>query len=300
MIEKPTILVTSLGRTGTQFFQVFFQEMIYRCTSLHEPDFFNFGQYHGAYEKTKQAVRQIKESGFFNLTVRKMLGQWDLLQISDERIKQNLSYKAAVKKVYQQRAKFVERQVGDVYVESSSAYRGLIDVLSGVYANHKIVYVLRDGRDWVRSKMNFGITYGHGRVRAIVQPFWPTAYDFENDPYQAQWGKMSRFEKLCWAWERLNRYALDTVKMNPNAKVFYFEDIFKSKESEQYLKELLSFVTDLDGVKVPSDNLSGWVKRQIHQSSGNFPRWTAWTSYQKMRFDEICGDLMQEQGYDLY
>ena len=38
VIEKPTILITSLGRTGTDFFAKLFAHVLPNCTSLHEPD----------------------------------------------------------------------------------------------------------------------------------------------------------------------------------------------------------------------------------------------------------------------
>ena len=96
MIDKPSIVITSLGRTGTKFFQELFADIIPDATSLHEPDYLNFGQYHGISERFRQLVRQMQESGFSNLIIRKALGKWSLITISDARLRGTLGYSEAV------------------------------------------------------------------------------------------------------------------------------------------------------------------------------------------------------------
>ncbi len=237
MIKKPSIIVTSLGRTGTLFFQALFQDIIPNGTSLHEPDYLNFGQYHGTGERIRQVIRQVRESGVSNLIIKKSLGKWSLLKLSNARLRGELGYTEAVEQVLKQPREFVHSRSGLVYTESSAAYRGLIDVLKDVYEQHRVVYIIRDGRDWVQSKMNFGTMYNKGRIRRVVSRTWPTAFEFEHDPYHSKWATMSRFERICWAWTRLNEYTLDTIRGNPYARVFRFEDIFKSKD--KYNREIL-------------------------------------------------------------
>jgi hypothetical protein len=298
MIKKPSIIITSQGRTGTQFFAVLFREIIPDGTSLHEPDYINFGQYHGSKERIRQVIRQLRESGVHNLVIKKMLGKWSLLKLSDARFRGDLGYTEAVQQVLRQRKKFVQSQSGSIYIESSTAYRGLIDVLKDVYEQHRVVYIIRDGRDWVQSKMNFGITYNHGKIRGLVQSPWPTALDIENDPYQAKWGTMSRFEKLCWAWVRLNEYALGTVNKNPHARVFRFEDIFKSNSGYEYLKDLVQFVTTFPDTKpIPIDSLDGRLEKRVHKSTTQFPAWEAWSLEHKKQFQTMCNPLMEKLGY---
>jgi hypothetical protein len=111
---------------------------------------------------------------------------------------------------------------------------------------------------------------------------------------------MSRFEKICWAWVRLNEYALGTIEENPNARAFRFEDIFKSRDRYQHLATLVDFATDLPGIEpVPSQALDGWLDRKIHGSSGEFPAWPNWSAQQKEQFIQICGPLMESLDYDI-
>ncbi|MGC9400542.1 MAG: hypothetical protein ACP5HM_15595 [Anaerolineae bacterium] len=298
MIEKPTIIITSLGRTGTKFFAALFRDLIPNAISLHEPDVFNFFQYESKKERIRQTVKQIQEVGLYNLFSRRAFGS--VIELSDSRMRNDFEYEEFARQLLKLRCEFVESREGTIYVESSIGYYGLIDVLSCVYECHRVVYVVRDGRDWARSHMNWGEMYGKGKLRSIFAHTWPTAPEIAEDPYADQWSKMSRFEKICWAWVRLNRYALDTIQQNPNARVFRFEDIFESEDRYQHLAELVNFATDMPGVDpVPAEALEGWLDRRIHKSSGDFPAWPEWSTQQKQQFKEICGSLMEELGYEL-
>jgi hypothetical protein len=298
MITKPTIIITSLGRTGTKFFQLLFQGLVRDGTSLHEPDYLNFGQYRELNKRIRRVIEQVQESGVSNLMIKKALGKWSLIELSDARMRGRLGYAEAVRRALDQRREFVRSRPGSVYIESSSAYYGLIDVLTEIYERHRVVYIIRDGRDWVRSKMNFGKMYKKGRIRGTVSYTWPTALEIGSDPYQSQWEAMSRFERICWAWAKLNGYALKTVSRNPGARVFRFEDIFNAQGNDQHLAELIRYAVALPGVEaVAGFALDGWLDRQVHTSDGPFPSWEQWSTGQKQRFRTICGPLMAELGY---
>lgn len=303
MIKKPTVIITSLGRTGTKFFYELFKEVIPNGTSLHEPDVFNIVQYRGKGELARQILKQIREAGVHNMIVRKGLGKWSLIKLSDARVRGELGYANAVQQVLSQRRKFVHSQSGDVYVESNVAYYGLIDVLKDVYEHHRAAYIIRDGHEWVQSWMNWGGMhggiYGKGRIVSIFAHNWPTALEIGNDPYKLKWDSMSRFEKLCWAWVRLNEYALGTIQENPNAMVFRFEDIFQSKDRYQHLANLVQFVTTFPHIDpIATDSLEGWLDRQVHKSVARFPSWEEWSAEHKQQFKTICGPLMEKLGYE--
>jgi hypothetical protein len=300
MIDKPSIIVTSLGRTGTKFFQLLFEELITDGTSLHEPDYFNFGQYRGAGERIRQAIRQMREAGVSNLVVRKSLGHWSLVELSDARVRGELGYAEAVRRVLDQRREFVRSRSGSVYVESSSAYYGLIDVLKDVYRQHRVVYLVRDGRDWVQSKMNWGRMYAKGGIGGLLSHTWPTALDVADDPYQSRWGSMSRFDRLCWAWVRLNEYALAAIQENPNARLFHFEGLFRSEDRYRYLEDLVRFSTTFPRAEpIAVGPFDGWLERQVHQSEARFPPWEGWSAEHRQQFEAICGPLMRDLGYEL-
>jgi hypothetical protein len=299
MIEKPTTIITSLGRTGTLFFATLFREIVPDSISLHEPDYFNFGQYRSPKEKIRKAIKQVRESGFFNLIIRKAFGKWNLRAVSDARVCGKLSYSDAAEQILDQRRCFINSQNGSLYVESSSAFYGVIDILPDVFAEHRVVYLVRDGRDWIRSMMNFtaAVMYGKGWLRALISPDWPTAVDLKDEPFAYRWPSMSVFEKLCWAWARLNEYALNSVRENQEARAFYFEDVFTGKSQGKYLQELVTFATPFSDIKLSIPDCSAYLGHKVHKSSARFPEWEDWSTHQKQHFHAICGPLMQHLGY---
>lgn len=306
MIDKPTIIITSIGRTGTKFFSILFEGIIPDSTSLHEPDFFKIIRYRGVDKKVKEIFKQVRTVGIRNILLRKLLGQWSLVLLSDARMKRDINIEKARRKVEQQRRNFVENRPGSMYIESNLGYYGLIDVLPKVYKRHRVAYIIRDGREWVRSWMAWGemqgrpgAIYGKSRIENLLGHRWPTALEIKEDIYHNKWFSMSDFEKLCWAWSRLNTYAIETIPKNPNARAFRFEDIFESKKRYQNLEELVQFVTTIPGVElVPSESLDGWLNNKVQKSSDQFPAWNEWTSKQKAQFMEICGPLMKKLEYE--
>jgi hypothetical protein len=187
---------------------------------------------------------------------------------------------------------------GSIYVEANIGYYGLLDITPQVFKNHRAIYLIRDGRDWVRSHMNWGEMYGKSNFRKLVSHTWPTASEIKDDPYREEWQTMSRFEKLCWAWTRLNSYALATVARNPDARLFHFEEIFLGKNKYLVLDDLVAFSTALLGIdKKELGNTSGWLEKITHKGSNEFPDWNEWNKEYKTQFETICGSLMEKLGY---
>jgi hypothetical protein len=304
VIKKPSIIITSLGRTGTRFFYTFFKEIVPESTSLHEPDVFQIvlPQHTSSSNWFKETLKRIhkrrKEVGFSNLIVRKALGKWSLIELSDARVRGELGYDTALQQILLQRSNFVNSRSGSVYIESNRAYYGIIDVLKDAYQQHKLAYIIRDPREWIRSEINWGEKYGKGKIRSLITHTWPRASEIEGDPYREKWTSMSRFEKMCWAWTKLNGYALRTIEQNPNACWFHFEEIFESDSRYTHLADLVDFATAMPGFKpVSPQTLEGWLDKQIHKSSKDFPSWSNWSTKHKQKLTEICGSLMKELGY---
>lgn len=296
-IEKPTILITSLGRTGTDFFAKFFANIVPDCTSLHEPDIV---QSTGIDNKLAHFMQQVRRAGIWKMVFLKAIGKWTLVKLSDSRFIGRLDDKQAIRSLLFQRRSFIENLPGSVYVEANIGYYGLLDVTPAVFRYHKAIYIVRDGRDWVRSHMNWGQFYGKTGIRKLLAHNWPVATDLPNDPYAGKWSSLSRFERLCWAWTRLNNYALETVSNNPNARVFHFEKIFSGGKRYQVLDELMAFSTSLPSITpMQLGKTDDWLERKIHQSSNEFPGWQEWTKEQKKQFKEICGSLMNQLGYSI-
>jgi hypothetical protein len=295
MIEKPSILITSIGRTGTEFFAKLFADILQDCTSLHEPDIFKFT---GVENKLEHYSQQTQRAGIWRMLFLKALGKWTLVKLSDSRFIGTLDYRKATQELYNQRLGFISKMPGDVYVESNLGYYGLIDVMPEVFKNHRAIYIVRDGRDWIRSMFNWGEVYGKQGIRKWISHKWPAATDVPGDPFAEKWDSLSRFDQLCWAWTRLNEFALNSISKNPNARLWHFEDIFTGEKRYEYLNNLVAFSTSMPGIGPERLNATdGWLERRIHQSSDGFPAWEKWTAEQKAQFEKTCSPLMEKLGY---
>jgi hypothetical protein len=293
MIEKPSILVTSLGRTGTEFFARFFGQVFPDATSLHEPDIF---QYTGVDNRLAHYLGQVGRAGLWRMGFLKAVGRWTLVKISDERFLERIDSEQARSRLERQRRSFIREMPGSIYVEANIGYYGLLDVLPQIFRHHRAAFFVRDGRDWVRSHMNWGELYGKRGLRKLISHHWPTAAEVPGDALGERWTRLSRFEKLCWAWTRLNQYALDTLSANPNARVFRFEDIFSEKPEP--LAELLEFLTALPGIApISVENACALLKKPSHQSSKEFPAWTGWAREQQRHFEHVCSPMMDRLAY---
>jgi len=293
MIEKPSIIVTSGGRTGTRFFYELFNSIIQGCIAFHEPENINL-------KEPFESLWKIKKFGFWNASYKKMHGDWGITSISNRRMSQRININKSAKLLLNERKKFVESFSERIYVEASYHYYGLIDVLPMVFKHHRVVYITRDGRDWVRSQMNKKEFYHkknpHTRFKTRISP------DILNDKnYIDEWDSMSRFEKLCWAWTTINKYALSSMKKNENARLFYFEDIFYSDTKYDNLRKLVDFLTFIPNCeKIEYDSLEGKLEEKVNQPPEyEFPSWEKWSLNQKNKFRQICGDLMKRLNYDL-
>ncbi|MEZ4646185.1 MAG: hypothetical protein R3E31_26270 [Chloroflexota bacterium] len=90
----------------------------------------------------------------------------------------------------------------------------------------------------------------------------------------------------------LNQHALETIASNPNAHLFYFEEIFKADARYENLFQLVQFLTDLPAEPVATPALAGWLDRnQIHPSQTKFPAWQDWSLTHKQQFEQICDHL---------
>jgi hypothetical protein len=297
-IEKPTILVTSIGRTGTEFFSRFFADIIPDCTSLHEPNTIVVTNHID--NRFEQYIQQVRRAGIWRMVFLKALGKWDLAKLSDSRFLGTLSHHQVVNNLHGQRMNFISKMPGSVYVEANLGYYGLLDVIPDVFKHHKEIYIVRDGRNWVRSMLNWGEFYWKTGIRKYISHKWPTASDIPGDLYAEKWHNLSRFEKLCWAWTKLNEYALETAGKNPHARVFHFEKIFLEEDRYEYLNDLVGFATSLPGIDPQYIGVTdGWLEKKIHQSSEKFPGWEKWTAEQKRQFEQMCGPLMEKLGYIL-
>ncbi len=302
-IDKPTIFVTSLGRTGTLFFARLFEHILHSCQAFHEPDVLNLND----------PLPRIKHFGLMRMTIGKFSPMSSVRRLSVMRQAGQIGEYRAARCIFGMRKNFVDSVGADVYAESNNQLLALADLLPRVFASCRVVIILRDGRDWItsinrqRGRKTFldkiihlkreGYGYFHyiyhcflGRISPLLLP---------QDKWKSRWKDFDVFQKLCWYWQFQYRYALARCKDLDNVKIVKYEDVFLSDEKYRRLKEIIDFITRFpDYSEFPYRSFENALDRRVHASDKTgFPGWRDWSDERVVQFEEICGDLMAELGY---
>jgi hypothetical protein len=142
------------------------------------------------------------------------------------------------------------------------------------------LYLIRDGRDVVRSMMTRYSLVGY-RMYNKIKPQ-------ENDPYFHKWDKWGCFEKCCWIWAYEN--SMLYRQFGPAMK---FELLL---EDYGYVQANL-----FEKLKI-NISKSIWEKERFLKSANKTKQFTIkpyekWPVAWKDSFWEICGEIMETHGY---
>ncbi len=294
MITKPTIIISSLGRTGTTFFAEFFKENSKNTYVVHEPENIYIKKM-----KIKDVLWGIENFGFSNIILKKITKKWGILSASNKKLLKKQTNQEVIEDLIKQREDFVEKQKEGVYIESNHHYFGVLDLLPSVFKNLRIIYLIRDPRDWVRSWINFQGWYHWTDINnALGNRLSPKTLGDEEE--LKKWKKYGRFEKLCWAWNYMNSKAIENIKDKPNCKILRYEDVFINNTKYDNLEKIINFATDFKGVEVElKDGYKKSLDKKIHNKpkSYSFPHWKDWNKKRAVHLNEVCGDLMKTFNY---
>ena len=171
----------------------------------------------------------------------------------------------------------------EIYGEVNSVLRRHCNAIKKSFPKAKILHLIRDGRDVVRSMLSRKTMTNEDQNTKNIMP--------ENgDLWYNEWSSMNRFERLCWYWDVENRYLSENIE-----NTIIFEELISNYE---YFKTNLLIPLDLEiseeiwqrEVKTPK-NIT--PKYNLH------PHWTKWDQKNKENFFRLCGDTMNKLGYSL-
>jgi hypothetical protein len=291
-IQKPSIIITSSGRTGTEYFSWLLNKVVPDCTAFHEPQNITH------INSVNAAAETIKNFGILNATINKFRGKWGIMALSNDRVSGLITDDEAIQRLYNERQQFIISTPGSIYGESSYHYFGITDLIPHVFANYRLIYILRDGRAWARSIMNYNRLYNWHDIYSI---FGSRLTPGKNDPeFHSTWHKISRFEKVCWYWTIVTKTAVRASRAIDHARVYKYEDVFLSENKYEKLRELLMFATSFDDQRISLRSIDGVLEKRLNtRRSRKFPEWQNWSQEQRDQFTRICGPTMQECGYSL-
>jgi hypothetical protein len=177
------------------------------------------------------------------------------------------------------------RRGARIYVESNNRLFSLIAPLRRAFGRIKVVHIVRDGRDYVRSGMSRVWYTDRDRAPRLRASYFP------EDPCFADWDRMSRFEKICWRWQKKDGFiqaGLDALEDYISLK---FEDIFKDPEHAGMRRML-------DYIGLPAEaaerGLARMMDRKVNSTRSHaIAKWTEWDSGLIDSFERIAGAHMR-------
>lgn len=170
------------------------------------------------------------------------------------------------------------------YGEVTGTLRYHAPVIRSLFPSAQLFLISRDGRGFVRSVMGWPFVYGRGSVGVYALA------PLEDDPYFAEWPRMDRFERICWAWQETNAFLMRHVDAS---RWLQFEALVADYG---YFSERL---TGRLGLDFPRELWKEHAERKSRNSTKEygFPDWDGWSKDQQDAFRRICGDTMAKLGY---
>jgi hypothetical protein len=182
----------------------------------------------------------------------------------------------------------------------------------------QFVYVHRDGRDVVRSMIDwhdlmFGSIYRECRETGSITPaarqraaallVHNDSSDFSRirplpgDPFHAEWASMSRAEMSAYYWSRTNDLYADAFEAIEPGKVTRID--YTNAGAEGVLAAArMAGLKGLD-LETVEEMLDARINSSVGRAGGGTrsAHWTSWSSSDRAAFERIAGDTMRRLGY---
>ena len=238
------------------------------------------------------------------------LGQYrpthSMLKLSADRITGRISETKARKFLKNMRYDLIKDNENDLYLESSGHLYGVLDLISQVIPESKVVFIIRDPRTWVRSALNKPEYILYGTFDFSFFNKYIKASDFSDDPYYNKWHQMTKFEKYCWYYNNLNKIVFNKLEQNniDNYRIYRFEDLFKSETRAETFFDMLSFITSFGDKsydfqfkpELLDDKVNSDTKHQQNQKN-IIKNWQHWGKKKVKILDRHCHYWMERFNY---
>lgn len=179
-----------------------------------------------------------------------------------------------------------QRKSCNYYIEANNRLFPLLGPLEEVFPEASVIHIVRDGCDYVRSGMSRDWYSQQDETRRLKSVTFP------DDLWHEEWQSMSRFEKICWRWQKKNEFIAKNIDNFERALTVKFENIFLD-ENNIGLRKIADFIGfDSNTTDLLIDKL---ISQKVNANKNyKIPKWTEWSSTRQETFDKIAGDHMKQ------
>ncbi len=196
-----------------------------------------------------------------------------------------------------------------IFGDKNPSYMAFLPELKDLW-NCKVVFFVRDGRDVVRSLMDWhdmkaAIIYVREEDGAEGPDPLPEADPWSycllrpgsDDPLKGEWKSLDRFEKCAWFWSEYNKAALARLAEWPDDRWLMVDTTGLTPEGSEQVFDFLE-LKGFDKAKVKKllNSRINSVEARLGLPD-EFPRWTEWDDGLRLRFDRFAAPMMRRLGY---
>ena len=245
-------LILSTGRTGTKFFEKYINHTFQNSFCRHEP-------------KPSRLFKVLANMQQKNLVSEKLIARQFAKQRNDQ------------------------LQADKHYIESNSFLYQCVPGLRLRYENIRVLHLVREPREYIRSHLNHGFWKGLKRITYQYGIFWDDTSEVhipqQNDPVQV----------LTARWYVVNSTIQESSRGLQYSRI-RFEDIFHDDPAVRSAT-INSVRNFLDEKSLPQEENLQWMKKKVNKSRVDL--WDEYPFHERHSayLNEICGDLMEEYGY---
>jgi hypothetical protein len=262
----PVRFIVSTGRTGTQFFESFFNHNFPEVLFLHQPP-------PDGFDLSINKVREKHPRGKI---------------VKDLRI----SRLEVLLKIRERGAR--------IYIESNPFLSLLVPELREAFPTARFLWIVRDPTTYVVSAYNKSpvgdnkmFFYAENDHRDRIN-----ALDFPNDRWREDWRKFDRFQKVCWFWNKCNEILEQEFSDHEDFLLTKFEDLFSPENNYHGIFKMLEFFQ----IKVPQgmdkSTLDILMRKNTNASERVLLKGVkTWTDEQRMHLDELTYSMRRKLGY---
>ncbi len=281
-VDKKISIISSLGRSGSTFLHKYF------CKNLKD---IQIRGEHGLVDLKKpfnyKNISNIKNNNIFE-TIFNKFSYRDVRKISARRIEGAISDSQAIEYLIKARHRAIHKN-SKHYLENNYYFYGVLDLIKYLGRDYRIVHIVRDPRDWIRSHINFSAWYAKNDIQIILNN------RIRKNFLKKQNRKYSQFDYLAYNWSLVTDHILKNQAVLKNIKVYKFEDLFG--DDIIIFKNFIKFILfdNTGDIKFLFDDLKVVCNPSPEKKS--FPNWREWDKDTAKKVNIICGSVMQKFGY---
>lgn len=296
VFNQRSVFIVSTGRTGTQFLAQGLGRMMDGVHALHEPDSIWLDR--PREYLTSEWWKQVQRHGLVQMTVGQLHNT--PAHLSAARHTGRIDDEVARKRLRGLR-RGVLRQAGDrVYVESNGLLYGVADLVLDELPNSRMVMVVRDPRDWIRSAVKAS------HFRAYKAPDFDflglsvRPYQFANSEVsRSEWEGLPLAHKYAWLWSAVNQQLVDTIGQSNRVLAVRYEDLFSPAHDYRSFRRLLDFCSRWDNGHHLCRLEREFLARKVDSSRDLTAERAPETEVPTAVLERLCGELMRRFGYAL-